>query len=69
MAAQLGNFTISDRGSGAIDEIGENRRVWRFIIPAAAKQVFAEELRLLRFTELTLFPDLDRVATLTRELL
>lgn len=69
MAAQLGNFTISDRGSGAIDEIGERRHVWRFIIPAAAKPTFAEELKLLRFTELTLFPDLDRVATVTKELL
>jgi hypothetical protein len=69
MAAQLGNFTISDRGSAAIEEIGERNHIWRFIIPAAAKPVFAEELRLLRFSELTLFPDLDRVATLTRELL
>jgi hypothetical protein len=69
MAAQLGNFTISDRGSGAIEEIGERKHIWRFIIPTAAKPTIAEELRLLRFTELTLFPDLDRVATVTRELL
>ncbi len=69
MAAQLGNFTISDRGSGAIEEIGAQNHVWRFIIPVAAKPTFVEELKLLRFSELTLFPDLDRVATLTRELL
>ncbi|MCA3155560.1 MAG: FRG domain-containing protein [Burkholderiales bacterium] len=69
MAAQLGNFTISDRGSGAIDSIGERNHVWRFIIPANAKASIAEELNLLRFTELTLFPDLDRVATLTKEVL
>lgn len=69
MAAQSGNFTISDRASSAIDQVGECKHVWRFIIPAAAKLTLAEELRLLRFTELTLFPDLDRVATLTRELL
>lgn len=69
MAAQLGNFTISDRGSGAIELIGEKNHVWRFIIPANAKATIAEELNLLRFTELTLFPDLDRVATLTKELL
>ena len=69
MAAQLGNFTISDRGSGAIDEIGQRQHVWRFIIPAAAKPMLAEDLKLLRFTELTLFPDLDRVAAVTKELL
>ena len=69
MAAQLGNFTISDRGSGPIEDVGARGHVWRFIIPAAAKPTMAEELKLLRFTELTLFPDLDRVASLTKELL
>jgi hypothetical protein len=69
MAAQLGNFTISDRGSEAIEDVGAGNHVWRFIIPAAAKPVFNEELKLLRFTELTLFPDLDRVALVTKELL
>ncbi|MBU2850856.1 FRG domain-containing protein [Acidithiobacillus ferrivorans] len=69
MAAQLGNFTISDRGSDAIELIGKQKHIWRFIIPANAKATIAEELNLLRFTELTLFPDLDRVATLTKELL
>jgi hypothetical protein len=33
MAAQLGNFTISDRGSGAIETIGELKHIWRFVIP------------------------------------
>jgi len=69
MAAQLGNFTISDRGSGAIETIGQTQHVWRFIIPSAAKTTLAEELKVLRFTELTLFPDLDRVASLAKELL
>ncbi len=69
MAAQLGNFTISDRGSSAIELVGTRDHVWRFIIPASSKASIAEELKLLRFTELTLFPDLDRVATSTKELL
>jgi hypothetical protein len=69
MAAQLGNFTISDRTSSPIDTIGARQHVWRLIIPAAAKPVLAQELRLLRLSELTLFPDLDRVADVTKELL
>lgn len=69
MAAQLGNFTIADRGSGPVEEIGERKHIWRFIIPAAAKPAIMEELKLLRYTELTLFPDLDRVAKETLELL
>ena len=69
MAAQLGNFTIFDRSLNSIEEVGTGEHVWRLVIPAAAKAAIAEQLRLLRFTELTLFPDLDRVASLTRELL
>lgn len=69
MAAQLGNFTISDRGSQPIEQVGARQHVWRLIIPAAAKPTFKEELKLLRFTELTLFPDLDRVAAVAKEVL
>lgn len=69
MAAQLGNFTISDRSSAAIETIGAREHVWRLLIPATAKPTLAQELRLLRLSELALFPDLDRVADLTKEML
>ena len=69
MAAQLGNFTISDRESKPIEEIGASNHVWRFVIPAKDKGVIAKQLTLLRFNELTLFPDLDRVASVAREIL
>lgn len=69
MAAQLGNFTIFDRGSVAIDQVGARQHIWKLVIPAASKPTFREELKLLRLTELTLFPDLDRVADLAREIL
>ncbi len=69
MAAQLGNFTISDRGSGAIEDIGNKKHVWRFIIPSQEKRNLAKQLRLLGITELTLFPDLDRVASIAKEIL
>jgi hypothetical protein len=69
IAAQLGNFTIFDRASEPINEIGDGQHVWRWTIPAAAKPRLREELKLLRLTELSIFPDLDRVSKLTRELL
>ena len=69
MAAQLGNFTISDRGSGAIEDIGNKNHIWRFIIPSQEKKTLAKQLRLLGITELTLFPDLDRVASIAKEIL
>jgi hypothetical protein len=69
MAAQLGNFTISDRGSGPIEDIGEKQHIWRFIIPSGKKAQLGKELKLLGITELTLFPDLDRVASIAKEIL
>lgn len=69
MAAQLGNFTISDRASKPIEKVGAMEHVWRFIIPAQHKKALAKQLRLLGITELTLFPDLDRVAMMAREVL
>ncbi|CBL45540.1 Conserved hypothetical protein [gamma proteobacterium HdN1] len=69
IAAQLGNFTIFDRASEPIEEIGDKNHVWRWIVPAHARPNLLEELRLLRLTELSFFPDLDRVSKLTRELL
>ena len=69
MAAQLGTFTINHRLHAPIEEIGEGAHVWRWIIPARYKKNLARELRLLGFTSLTLFPELDKVADLSRELL
>jgi len=69
MAAQLGTFTINHRLHTPIEKIGECKHIWRWIIPAAAKRKISKELTLLGITGLTLFPELDRVAELTREIL
>jgi FRG domain len=69
MAAQLGTFTINHRLHIPIEEIGGKKHVWRWIIPANSKPVMAKELELLGYRSLTVFPELDRVSDLTRELL
>jgi hypothetical protein len=69
MAAQLGTFTINHRLHQPIEKIGAGTHVWRWIIPASAKASLLKELALLGFSALTLFPELDRVADLSRELL
>jgi hypothetical protein len=69
MAAQLGTFTINHRLHLPIEEIGARQHVWRWIIPARAKRDMANELALLGYTSLTVFPELDRVSDLTKELL
>ena len=69
MAAQLGTFTINHRLHQPIEKIGTSKHVWRWIIPATAKKNLLIELAHLSISALTLFPDLDRVADLSKELL
>ena len=69
MAAQLGTFTINHRAHIPIERIGECKHVWRWLIPANAKQAIALELNWLGISALTLFPELDRVADISREVL
>lgn len=69
MAAQLGTFTVNHTLHNPIETIGKSKHCWRWIIPAAAKPRLRQELALLSYSQLTLFPDLDRVADLTKELL
>jgi hypothetical protein len=69
MAAQQGTFTINHRLHLPIEKIRPGKHVWRWIIPAAAKENLLIELEHLSISALTLFPDLDRVADLSKELL
>lgn len=69
MAAQLGVFTINHRLHTPIEGIGAAGHAWRWIVPKDAKKDIRHELALLGFTALTLFPELDRVADLAKELL
>ena len=69
MAAQLGTFTINHRLHAPIEQVGTRDHVWRWVIPASAKENILKELNYLGYSALTLFPELDRVADLSRELL
>ncbi|MET0026036.1 MAG: FRG domain-containing protein [Candidatus Thiodiazotropha sp.] len=69
IAAQLGTFTISHRNFSPIEDVGDKKHIWRIVIPADAKPQITNELRHLRYTRLTLFPELDSVADDAQELL
>jgi hypothetical protein len=69
MAAQLGTFTINHRSHTPIERIGRGRHAWRWLIPPSAKKDIAVELSRLGISALSLFPDLDKVADLSREVL
>ena len=69
IAAQLGTFTISHRDFTPIEEVGDRKHAWRIDIPAAAKPMLVKELKYLKHTRLTLFPELDSVANEAQEML
>jgi hypothetical protein len=66
--AQLGVFTVMHRDMRPLEEFAEDYLA-RFRIPSAAKTTLRQELNALRFTKMTLFPELTSVAEITKELL
>ena len=67
MYAQLGVFTVTHRDQIAIEDVADASHLGRFVIPAGSKKDLASELRYLKITKLTLFPELDNVAQLSIE--
>lgn len=69
ISAQLGTFTITHRNHRPIEAVGKGDHVWRLTVPAAKKKAIRDELAILGFSRLTLFPELDQVARRALELL
>lgn len=67
--AQMGAFTITHRNQISVESVGDKRHIWRFIIPSDFKEIIRKELLHLRITRLNLFPKLDNVALLAKEIL
>ncbi len=66
--AQLGVFTIMHRDMTPIEDLAP-QFLGRLTIPSAAKLQLRNELSALRVTQMTLFPELTSVATITKDLL
>lgn len=66
--AQLGVFTIMHRDMTPIEEIAP-QYLAKLVIPSEAKVQLRNELRALRITQMTLFPELTSVAAITKDLL
>lgn len=60
-------FTVHHVSPSPIESIGTGQHIWRFIIPKGSKKDLADELWRLRVNALSVFPDLDNVATQAKE--
>ncbi len=67
--AQHGVFTITHRVQTGVETINDQSHVWKLVIPAKAKPRILAELRSLNVSRLTLFPELDHVASHAKDLL
>jgi len=67
--AQMGVFTVFHRDDTPLDNVSSGKHVSKFIVPKEAKQKLSEELNLLKINEMTLFPELDRIAKYSKEVL
>ncbi|MEA2823161.1 MAG: hypothetical protein QOJ86_5165 [Bradyrhizobium sp.] len=65
--AQFGVFTITHRDQISLDKVGDQKHVWRTIVPKGAKTRIRRELATLNVDRLSLFPELDQVAVHARE--
>jgi hypothetical protein len=65
--AQAGVFTITHQDAMPLEDIEDGSHVGRFIIPAAVKPNIRNELLHLGINQLSLFPELQSVASVTVE--
>ena len=62
MQMQLGVFTVSHKELAPLDAEEKVDHIWRYIIPAEAKDGMRQELEMLNITKLSMFPELPNVA-------
>ncbi|AIQ29305.1 hypothetical protein P40081_14945 [Paenibacillus sp. FSL P4-0081] len=66
MQSQLGAFTIDHRNDSTIENIGDKKHVWRYIVPSSCKQSILEELSLLGISKFQLFPEMQSIGEILR---
>lgn len=66
MQAQLSVFTINHRSDNMIENIGNSRHIWRYIIPKDSKSNIMGELELLGVGRFQLFPELSSIGDVIR---
>lgn len=66
MQAQLGVFTISHRDDTPIEEIGDCKHIWKYVIPRGKKKSIKKELSLLGLTKFQLFPELTSIGEIIK---
>lgn len=66
MQAQLGVFTINHRDNTPIEDIGDKKHIWKYVIPKGSKKSIKEELSLLGLDKFQIFPELSSIGEIIK---
>lgn len=66
MQSQLSVFTINHRDKTPIEEIGDKKHVWKYIIPYEYKQEIKKELELLGISRFHIYPELESIGQMLK---
>lgn len=69
MQAQQGTFTIFHKKRTAIEDLGDKKHVWRYIIPPTSKKNILKELKLCGVDKFQLFPELSSIGDTLKKIL
>ena len=68
MQSQLSTFTIHHRLTLPIEDVGDGKHVWRYVIPREIKAQLKHDLGLLGIGRFQLFPELDSIGKCLKEM-
>lgn len=67
--AQMGTFTIHHNKQVAIEDVGDQSHVVKYLIPTAARGGLLKDLRLLGLSKFSMFPELASVGAIIKEMM
>jgi hypothetical protein len=67
--AQMGTFTIHHNRKIAIEDVGNQDHVAKYVIPADCRETLHSELKLLGMNRFMLFPELASVGAILKEMM
>lgn len=67
--AQLGTFTIHHNDRSAVDSVGNGNHCEKYCIPSGAKSEIRDELSILGINRFTLFPEMDSIGGILKDMM
>jgi hypothetical protein len=61
MQSQLSVFTINHRDRTPLEDLSTKNHVWKYTIPQEAKIAIKDQLKLLKFEQFQIYPELESI--------